>query len=251
MSSEQHMIIVERIVRPIVASHTRKMSMRQELLAHLEASISEELQRGITPEEALVIAQERLGDPVELRSTLQATVPSWFRWNAWMACFAVKKPTESATQFALRSGGTLSLLFAVYLMLAVMIVSWLQGKPLNLLIPEFMIYLAGVFGVTATLVTAISLRITTPLVEANEKPGLWNWPTAWGTLAMGLIFGGAVTALTAWSDWAPLVLVVAAAKGFAGAVILFPIICRLFVEERRQSHPWDRLQIDESAIVTD
>jgi hypothetical protein len=69
------MIHIERIVRPIRATQFRKLRMRRELLAHLQAAIDEELHR--CPDEAAAIdaAKRRLGDPAELTMQLQRSVP--------------------------------------------------------------------------------------------------------------------------------------------------------------------------------
>ena len=70
------MIHVERIVRPVRASQSRKLRMRCELLAHLEAALDEERRRFPDDEPAAIDhAKHRLGDPAELTKTLQQTVP--------------------------------------------------------------------------------------------------------------------------------------------------------------------------------
>ncbi len=65
---------VERIVRPIRASATRKVRMREELLAHLTQMYEEELAAQGDRSTALAAAQVRFGDPAELRQELQGTV---------------------------------------------------------------------------------------------------------------------------------------------------------------------------------
>jgi hypothetical protein len=72
---KEFMIHVERIVRPLRASHARKMRMRQELLAHLQAAFDEDRDR--CPDEATAAerAMQRLGDPAQLALQLQKTLP--------------------------------------------------------------------------------------------------------------------------------------------------------------------------------
>jgi hypothetical protein len=73
---QELMIHVERIVRPVRASNSRKLRMRQELLAHLQSTLDEERAhfRGDEPA-AIAQARLRLGEPAELTSKLQKSVP--------------------------------------------------------------------------------------------------------------------------------------------------------------------------------
>jgi hypothetical protein len=80
---------IAHAVRPIVASPRRKRVMREELLAHLIASYSEELSRVSDPEVALGSAIRRFGNVDELREQLQAAVPRWER--AVYECFDRKE----------------------------------------------------------------------------------------------------------------------------------------------------------------
>jgi hypothetical protein len=66
---------VERIVRPVRATQSRKLRMRRELLAHLHAALTEE--RANSPDEATAMERptQRLGTPEELSRTLQKSVP--------------------------------------------------------------------------------------------------------------------------------------------------------------------------------
>jgi len=68
-------IHVECIVRPVRAYGGRKNKMREELLAHLEQRVSAARVRGMTEDDAVALAIENLGDSVQLRAELQATVP--------------------------------------------------------------------------------------------------------------------------------------------------------------------------------
>ncbi len=71
---------VERVVRPIRASTWRKNQMREELLAHLEGLLAEEKARRGEDVGALRRARARFGEPGQLTTELQATVPRWERW---------------------------------------------------------------------------------------------------------------------------------------------------------------------------
>lgn len=69
------MVEVERAVRPVRASHVRKLRMREELLAHLTAIFEEEIARSGDEETAMQQARIRFGDPRELAGELQQAVP--------------------------------------------------------------------------------------------------------------------------------------------------------------------------------
>ena len=70
---------VERVVRPIRASTWRKNQMREELLAHLEELLAEEKARRGDDVGAVRRARARFGEPGQLTTELQATVPRWER----------------------------------------------------------------------------------------------------------------------------------------------------------------------------
>jgi len=72
----QLMIHVERIVRPVRTTQKRKLRMRLELLAHLEAAVDEERLRFPGDERAAMVqAKGRLGEPEALTRRLQKSVP--------------------------------------------------------------------------------------------------------------------------------------------------------------------------------
>ena len=68
-------IIVERVVRPVRASMSRKLKMREELLAHISAVFEEEAARLDDEQAALERTAQRFGNPAELTGQLQMSVP--------------------------------------------------------------------------------------------------------------------------------------------------------------------------------
>ena len=69
-------ILVERAVRPVRASMSHKVKMREELLAHVSAVFEEEA-AGLDHEQAaLERTAQRFGNPAELTGQLQASVPA-------------------------------------------------------------------------------------------------------------------------------------------------------------------------------
>lgn len=82
-SLTQLKVLVERAVRPVRASTSRKRAMREELLGHVTAVHAEEL--AVHGEEAAALERTaaRFGDPAQLTAQLQASLPlgerlEWF-----------------------------------------------------------------------------------------------------------------------------------------------------------------------------
>src|SRR5260221_6631955 len=67
-------IIVERAVRPVRASTSRKRKMREELLAHVSGVFEEELAQPGDERAALERTALRFGNPAEVTSQLQESV---------------------------------------------------------------------------------------------------------------------------------------------------------------------------------
>src|SRR5262249_48115923 len=68
--------LVERAVRPVRASTSRKRKMREELLAHVSAVFEEETAGLDNEEAALERTAQRFGNPAELARQLQQSVPA-------------------------------------------------------------------------------------------------------------------------------------------------------------------------------
>ncbi len=115
-------IIVERAVRPVRASTSRKRKMREELLAHVSGVFAEELAQLGDDRAALERTALRFGNPAEVTSQLQESVPvsdSIMRfWDgrpeepARRAAFRIAWVTEALVLFlcgaALFAGGGVS-----------------------------------------------------------------------------------------------------------------------------------------------
>jgi hypothetical protein len=69
-------IIVERAVRPVGASTGRKRKMREELLAHVVGVFEEERARLVDDQATLEQTALRFGNPAEVTSQLQESVPA-------------------------------------------------------------------------------------------------------------------------------------------------------------------------------
>ena len=72
--------LVADLLRSVVAGSRRHRAMREELLSHLRQAYEEELSLGLDQLAARQAALRRFGDLADLRSQLQASVPSFERW---------------------------------------------------------------------------------------------------------------------------------------------------------------------------
>lgn len=91
-------IIVERAVRPVRASTSRKRKMREELLAHVGGVFDEELARLGDDQAALEQTARRFGNPGDVTSQLQEAVPA----GDQIRRFWEGRPAEPALRAALR-----------------------------------------------------------------------------------------------------------------------------------------------------
>ena len=118
---------VERAVRPVFASVSRKVRMRKELLGHLMEVYDQELQQLGDPSKALAHSIERFGAPDQITPRLQQTVGLGERWESktgrWLVpphCKA--RPDESVMRFAVRG----AVLFGAYTLIVVAITAGLS-----------------------------------------------------------------------------------------------------------------------------
>jgi hypothetical protein len=94
------MVLVERAVRPVRTNFSRKRQMREELLAHVTAIFEEEVEKSGDAGTALVRTRQRFGDPREISSELQRSVPVSNRIDGFLQGAARLKPGESLAHFA-------------------------------------------------------------------------------------------------------------------------------------------------------
>jgi hypothetical protein len=108
-------IIVERAVRRVRASTSRKAKMRKELLAHVSDVYEEEAKLG-DEQAALVCTQERFGQAAELSGQLQASVPRGDCFARFLEYFVVR-PGESTLRRAIRNALMMSLIIGTAVLL--------------------------------------------------------------------------------------------------------------------------------------
>lgn len=96
------MILVERVVRPLRASTSRKRQIREELLAHVTAIFEEEVEKSGDEAVSLERTSQRLGAPREISGELQGSLSAWNRIDAFFQG-ARLKPGESLAHLARRT----------------------------------------------------------------------------------------------------------------------------------------------------
>ena len=98
----QLMILVERAVRPVRGSISRKRKMREELLGHVTAVFAEESATLGDENAALERTKARFGNPAELTEQMERALPNGERrvwaWETWAF-----PPGKSSLYFALRN----------------------------------------------------------------------------------------------------------------------------------------------------
>ena len=106
-------VIVERVVRPVRASTLRKRQMREELLAHVVGVFEEEAARLGDDQAALERTALRFGNPAEVTSRLQESVPA----RDAVRRYWEGRPGEPALRTAIRIAwvsGIFALVLAVF-----------------------------------------------------------------------------------------------------------------------------------------
>jgi hypothetical protein len=114
-------IIVERTVRPVLASVTRKRKMREELLAHVSAVFEEESAKLADEPAALARTQERFGPAAELTVLLQASVPRVDCIDRFAENLVGYPSRESALRRAVRLATVVGAFSFVFLGIAILI----------------------------------------------------------------------------------------------------------------------------------
>ena len=217
------MIHVERIVRPVRATARRKLQMRRELLAHLQATLEEEQTAGADPQAAWKSATSRLGVPAELTRDLQKSVPLAERLIIWTPVESRwKKPHDMRLNAGLvgMSGGR-QILFAFACTVLIFgwwplaVRQWKEGM-------ESVQYLPwGSWRIGILLWAIVTCALGAPLgilafriVDAGARPTGWrhlvNYGIATTTLVLAMRVNWCFLGAGPWTDlaWTPAVGVI-------------------------------------------
>jgi hypothetical protein len=235
-------IIVERAVRPVRASTSRKRRMREELLAHVVGVLEEELARLGNEPAALERTALRFGSPEDVTRQLQETVPA----RDVVRRYWEGRPGEPAWRTAFRLGwasGTLALVVAA-LFLASSTGRSIGGWSRDALIP--------CLGVVLTIPAWLSgcVFLTSFMEKALYGPAGRSWLrvaiVAVGSLLCMLLWFAAWSLPTWSTEWDypnPNAIVMAGLL-----LVLAPLhacaLAQSSLVRRKYHEEWERLSID-------
>lgn len=233
-------ILVERAVRPVRAGTARKRKMREELLAHVVGVFEEEDARLGDERAALERTALRFGNPAEVTSRLQESVPAGDR----IARFFEGRPGEAALWVPIRVACWASAWELVGVCAVLFLADWVTLLPREAMIIFGWVFLAPsvyFFGV-AFLTDWIEKGVYDPAGVSRRRVAL----SAAGSLLFMLLFvAGAVwSAWPAGSDHLGLGALPFAGMLAACAVGLAWNLAHWNAPRRRYHEEWGRLPIE-------
>ena len=220
--------VVERTLRPVHATLARKRRMREELLSHLATIFEEEAAKAGDEQAALARAAERFGDPAELASQLQQSVPRWDRLRSVVQQLGYQRG-QSVWHLAAKHLLVTLLIYAVAALVALPIMLALESRYHTGSVP-------GLHGVGAVLGIALvmvllsaTLSLALAVVLSRIAPALAG--RRWGRISLAVLCG--------------LVAPFAFCGVFAVAAVVFILMARQAMEEWRYRDEWARLDVAE------
>jgi hypothetical protein len=237
-------VLVERAVRPVRASTARKRKVREELLAHVVGVFEEESARLGDEQAALERTALRFGNPAEVTSQLQESVPAR---DAIRRSFE-GRPGEATLWVLIRVACVASVAVPVGVVAALFAAGWVIALPRQAMLPgEAMIDFGYVFfavpacfyGV-AFLTDWIEKGVYDPAGVSRLRVAL----SAAGSLLLMLLFVAGVARMDWPTGWDHLGAVPFAGMLAACSVALAWALALLFAERRRYHEEWGRLPIE-------
>lgn len=221
-------ILVERAVRPVRATLARKRRMREELLSHLAGIFKEEAAKVGDEQAALRRAGERFGDPAQLSSQLQESVPRWDRLRAFVEQLGYQRG-QSVWRLAARHLLLTLLIYGVATAVALPIMLAIEGRYHTGSVPG----LHGADTVLAVALVMVLLSAALSLVFAVllGKIGPVLAGRRWGRTGLAVLCG--------------LVAPFAFCGVFAVPAALFVLMARQAMQQRRYQEEWARLDVGE------
>jgi len=227
-------MVVERVVRPVRASMSCKLKMREELLAHISAVFEEEAARLGDEQAAIERTAQRFGNPAELTGQLQMSVPTSDFLQRFLEGMALRTD-EPTLRRAVRFAVVTFFVCAVYLLPAFFV----QIRP-----TEWAVILA--FQTTAFYFAFHSDLMRQALDLDGATGRLWrraaviaassSFLISGVTIGLGLTFSGDVRSNL--TDVLPLL----PAAVLTPVAFVVPVDC--FAAELRSHREWMSLQIN-------
>jgi hypothetical protein len=188
-------ILVERAVRPVRASSSRKGKMREELLAHVVGVFEEEAARLGDERAALEQTALRFGNPAEVTDQLQEAVPAKDAVRRYWEGRPGEPAWRTARRFAWVSG-TFALIVAVFILaVAAFTVGSIGAWPREVLI----LSLCAVLTIPVWLSGLVIL--TSFMEKALHGPAGRSWPRVALVVAGSFFFMPLWLAAWSWPNW--------------------------------------------------
>ncbi len=177
--------VVEGALRPVQATLARKGRMREELLSHLVSIFKEEVAKA-DEQAALRRAADRFGDPTELASQLQQSVPRWDRLRSVVEQLGYQRG-QSVWRLAARHLLVTLLIYGVAMLVALPIMLAIEGR-------YHIGSVEGLHGVGAVLAGALvmvllSTALSLVLAALLGKIGPVLAGRRWGRISLALLCG--------------------------------------------------------------
>jgi hypothetical protein len=261
-------IIVERAVRPVRASVSRKQKMREEILAHVSSVFEEEAARLGDDRAALERTARRFGNPADVTSQLQESVPA----RDALARFWEGRPGESILRGVWRFVLVEVAICLVLLGAAALVVGWTCGwsredlLALGLSLPPWLLRMPIVlFGFASVMYWIQSALESQPLAHSSNDGLIKSFISAWKVPAVrtALIGGGLCLFLLflllrisakwptqplRWDHWTAILAAVPSMSVFAVISISAAWVVVWAADERRRYHEqWSRLPTQPSS----
>jgi len=258
-------IIVERAVRPVRASMSRKRKMREELLAHVGHVFEEEFAQLGDDRAALERTALRFGNPAEVTGQLQESVPAGDSILRSLEGRPEESMLRGALRFAWLEGAIAWLALGAALFAAgwksawsreelIAVVSSFGFLPLWLCMP---LWLLGITFVSHWMEK--SLLGPEPLTGwpriglVKLLTSAWAVPAVRGALIVGGLFllmlvciGGFKWPMRSaeWNHWTILGAFLVAGAMAASSVVCAWVLVQTVDERRRRHEEWSRLPIE-------
>jgi len=228
-------VLVERAVRPVRASMSRKRKMREELLAHVSAVFEEEAARLDNEQVALERTAQRFGNPAELTDQLQVSVPTSDFLQRFFEGMALRTTDESTLRRAVRFAVVTFFVCAVFL---------LHSFSVQRLVIEWPLIMA--FEITLLYFVLASERMRQALDLNGAKGRSWRWAAVVAAASSFLIPGVTFGVLLHYSGDVRSSLIDALtllpASVLTPVFVVVPVCC--FAAEFRSHREWMSLQIN-------
>jgi ATP-dependent Clp protease ATP-binding subunit ClpC len=236
------MVLVERAVRPVRASVSRKREMREELLAHVTTIFDEEVEKSGDGRIALERSTQRFGDPREISHELRSSVPRWNRIQGFQQGGRFE-PGETSLHFAAKYSVGTVIIYAIAIV-GTFAITLLTGRWRDFTTTlHVMPVITAVSAVFVFLLLLFGSKISRALYGSDSERSVRTVISC--CLASVLLFPTLAT-LIYWGSWlgVPNSTLLLACAIAPATPVLVVLMARQMADEVRPDEEWARLDID-------